>query len=111
MTGAAKPIDTERFAAQLRARAIDLDGGRILISRLAGSEQEVDLTLPANCNGYGRVRHFRRRRPRAGRPARCRSPRPARRSPSPDAGDDDRAGVPERGLRVALLVLSCRKIC
>lgn len=59
MTGAAKPIDTERFAAQLRARAIDLDGGRILISRLAGSEQEVDLTMPANCNGYGRVRHFR----------------------------------------------------
>lgn len=59
MTHAAKPIDTERFAAQLRARAIDLDGGRILISRLAGSGQEVDLTVPANCNGYGRVRHFR----------------------------------------------------
>ena len=30
-----------------------------LISRLAGSGQEVDLTLPANCNGYGRVHHFR----------------------------------------------------
>lgn len=59
MTTAAKPIDTERFAAHLRARAIDVDGGRILISRLAGSGQEVDLTLPANCNGYGRVRHFR----------------------------------------------------
>ena len=59
MTSAAKPIDTERFAAQLRARAIDIEGGRVLISRLAGSGQEVDLTLPANCNGYGRVRHFR----------------------------------------------------
>ncbi len=59
MTSAAKLIDTERFAAQLRARAIDVDGGRVLISRLAGSGQEVDLTLPANCNGYGRVRHFR----------------------------------------------------
>jgi uncharacterized Fe-S cluster-containing radical SAM superfamily protein len=59
VTGAAKPIDTERFAAQLRARAIDVDGGHILISRLAGSGQEVDLTLPANCNGYGRIRHFR----------------------------------------------------
>ncbi len=56
---AAKPIDTERFAARLRARAIDVEGGRVLISRLAGSGQEVDLTLPANCNGYGRVRHFR----------------------------------------------------
>jgi uncharacterized Fe-S cluster-containing radical SAM superfamily protein len=60
VTIAAKPIDTERFAAHLRARAIDVDGGRVLISRLAGSGQEVDLTLPTSCNGYGRVRHFRR---------------------------------------------------
>lgn len=59
MTGAPKPIDTINFAAQLRARAIDVNGGRVLISRLSGSGQEVDLTLPANCNGYGRVRHFR----------------------------------------------------
>src|SRR6266851_7702711 len=59
MTAAAKPIDTEKFAALLRARAIDIEGGRVLISRLVGSGQEVDLTLPANCNGYGRVRHFR----------------------------------------------------
>jgi uncharacterized Fe-S cluster-containing radical SAM superfamily protein len=59
MTSAAKPIDTEGFAEQLRAQAIDVEGARILISRLAGSGQEVDLTLPANCNGYGRVRHFR----------------------------------------------------
>jgi uncharacterized Fe-S cluster-containing radical SAM superfamily protein len=56
---ATKAIDTPRFAAHLRARAIDVDGGRVLISRLAGSGQEIDLTLPANCNGYGRVRHFR----------------------------------------------------
>jgi uncharacterized Fe-S cluster-containing radical SAM superfamily protein len=59
MTSGAKVIDTERFAAQLRARAIDLDGGRVLVSRLVGSDQERDLTEPANCNGYGRVRHFR----------------------------------------------------
>jgi uncharacterized Fe-S cluster-containing radical SAM superfamily protein len=59
VTAAAKPIDTARFAARLRARAIDVEVGRVLISRLAGSEQEIDLTLPANCNGYGRVRHFR----------------------------------------------------
>jgi uncharacterized Fe-S cluster-containing radical SAM superfamily protein len=59
MTVAAKPIDTVRFAKRLRARAIDLEGRRVLISRLAGSGQEVDLTRPANCNGYGRVRHFR----------------------------------------------------
>ncbi|MET3523890.1 radical SAM protein [Mesorhizobium abyssinicae] len=59
MTSVAKPIDTRRFAEQLRARAIDVAHGRVLISRLAGSGQEIDLTLPANCNGYGRVRHFR----------------------------------------------------
>jgi uncharacterized Fe-S cluster-containing radical SAM superfamily protein len=59
VTGAAKPIDTEHLAARLRARTIDLEGGRVLISRLAGSGQEVDLTLPVNCNGYGRVHHFR----------------------------------------------------
>lgn len=46
MTSATKSIDTPRFAARLRARAIDVDGGRVLISRLAGSGQEVDLTLP-----------------------------------------------------------------
>lgn len=59
MTAAAKPIDTVRFAQHLRERAIDVPGRRVLISRLAGSGQEVDLTLPANCNGYGRMRHFR----------------------------------------------------
>ena len=59
MTIGSKPIDTDRFAAHLRARAIDVEGGRVLISRLAGSGQEADITLPTNCNGYGRVRHFR----------------------------------------------------
>jgi organic radical activating enzyme len=31
-----------------------------LISKIEGSEQEMDLTLPPNCNGYGRIRHFKR---------------------------------------------------
>ena len=30
------------------------------LAKIEGSEQEFDLTLPANCNGFGRVRHFRR---------------------------------------------------
>src|SRR4051812_27444967 len=59
MMVAAKPIDTLRFAERLRARAIDVANRRVLISRLAGSGQEVDFTVPVNCNGYGRVRHFR----------------------------------------------------
>ncbi|MDR1737163.1 MAG: hypothetical protein LBR85_09910, partial [Oscillospiraceae bacterium] len=36
------------------------DNNRFLLSSIGGSEQEKDLTLPANCNGYGRIRHFRR---------------------------------------------------
>ena len=60
MTIGAKSNGTDRFAARLRERAIDVDGRRILISRLTGSRQEVDFTLPANCTGYGRVHHFRR---------------------------------------------------
>jgi len=34
---------------------------RILIAKITGSKQEEDLTLPVNCNGYGRIRHFRYR--------------------------------------------------
>ena len=54
-----KLIDTAKFAAHLRAQAIDLSEERVLISRLVGSDQEVDLTVPTNCGGFGRVRHFR----------------------------------------------------
>lgn len=47
------------MSEHLRARAIDVDGRKILISRLAGSDQEGDLQISANCGGYGRVRHFK----------------------------------------------------
>lgn len=59
MTASVKPIDTERFAKHLRARSLDLDARRILISQLSGSGQEVDISDPTNCDGFGRVRHFR----------------------------------------------------
>jgi len=52
------PIDTKQFAEHLRSRAIDVSQRKLLISRLSGSAQEVDLTAPTNCDGYGRVRHF-----------------------------------------------------
>lgn len=55
----AKPIDTVKFADRLRDRSIDVPNQRLLISRLAGSEQEADLSAPTNCEGYGRVRHFK----------------------------------------------------
>lgn len=31
-----------------------------LLSYIKGSEQEKDLTLPTNCGGFGRIRHFKR---------------------------------------------------
>jgi uncharacterized Fe-S cluster-containing radical SAM superfamily protein len=61
MTAAAKPINTIRFAERLRTRAIDVPNRRLLISRIVGSEQESDLTVAANCNGFGRIRHFKER--------------------------------------------------
>jgi uncharacterized Fe-S cluster-containing radical SAM superfamily protein len=59
-TTSLKVINTDRFSARLRARGIDLSGRRLLMTRLTGSDQEKDLTCPANCRGLGRVRHFRR---------------------------------------------------
>lgn len=56
---AVKRIDTARSSERLRARAIDVPGRRLLVARLAGSGQARDLTAPANCDGFGRVRHFR----------------------------------------------------
>lgn len=59
MTAPVKPIDTAKMSEHLRGRAIDISARKLLISRLAGSDQESDLTIPSNCNGYGRIRHFR----------------------------------------------------
>jgi uncharacterized Fe-S cluster-containing radical SAM superfamily protein len=54
-------IDTAKLSDEYRAAALDLDGRRLLITNFHGSEQEQDLTEPANCRGFGRVRHFQRR--------------------------------------------------
>lgn len=53
-------IDSEHFSATLRNKAIDLSNRRLLVTNFHGSQQEADLTEPANCSGYGRIRHFRR---------------------------------------------------
>ncbi len=53
-------IDTDAYSAQLRDASINLEAKRLLIARIAGSEQEKDLTVPPNCRGFGRIRHFRR---------------------------------------------------
>ncbi len=51
-------IDTDHFSTVLRRRGIDRETHQVLISNLHGSEQEQDLSEPANCRGFGRVRHF-----------------------------------------------------
>jgi len=51
-------IDTDSLSKQLRQRSIDVSNRRLLVSRLADSEQEPDLTEPVNCDGLGRIRHF-----------------------------------------------------
>lgn len=51
----------DEFAAQLRHRIIDVSGQRILLSLLAGSQQEPDLSEPVVCDGLGRIRHFRQK--------------------------------------------------
>lgn len=52
-------IDTDKVSSHLRAKAIDVSRQAILITNFSGSDQEKDLTEPANCNGFGRIRHFK----------------------------------------------------
>ncbi|HTH55704.1 MAG TPA: hypothetical protein VL728_06630 [Cyclobacteriaceae bacterium] len=53
-------IDTEKFSSVLRNKGIDLLSKRILMTKFSDSEQAKDLTLPPNCNGFGRIHHFKR---------------------------------------------------
>lgn len=55
-----RTIDTDAFSHSMRDRIIDVAARRILITDFRGSAQERDLTVPANCGGVGRIRHFRR---------------------------------------------------
>ncbi|MGG7552427.1 hypothetical protein ACQ7CX_17600 [Chryseobacterium arthrosphaerae] len=52
-------INTEKYSETLRKKAIDIENKKILITNYSGSLQEKDLTDPANCNGFGRIRHFK----------------------------------------------------
>jgi uncharacterized Fe-S cluster-containing radical SAM superfamily protein len=56
----AKYLDTEAMSVRLRRKALDVHGKRLLITNFYGTEQEEDLTELPNCNGFGRIRHFRR---------------------------------------------------
>ena len=52
-------INTEQQAEHLRNKSVSASERRVLLSKLSGSDQEADLSVPTNCEGYGRVRHFK----------------------------------------------------
>jgi len=52
-------IDTEVWSNRYRRAAIDVVGRRLLVTNFRGTAQEADLSEPPNCNGFGRVHHFR----------------------------------------------------
>lgn len=52
-------IDTDAYSKRLRSIGLDREQRAVRLAKLAGSEQEHDLTLPPNADGYGRIRHFK----------------------------------------------------
>jgi uncharacterized Fe-S cluster-containing radical SAM superfamily protein len=54
-----KLINTGKFSNHLRNKGIIVSEKKILITKYEGSLQYEDITDPVNCNGYGRIRHFR----------------------------------------------------
>lgn len=56
-------IDTEAVSLRYRNMAVDPAQKRLLLTNFHNTEQEPDLTEPPNCNGFGRIRHFRRETP------------------------------------------------
>jgi len=52
-------IQTDAFSSKLRKRLILPAEQKVLIAELSKSVQSQDLSTPVNCNGYGRIRHFR----------------------------------------------------
>jgi len=43
----------------IRSKVVKVPEKKILISKLKNSLQEKDINLPVNCDGYGRIRHFK----------------------------------------------------
>ncbi len=53
-----RTIDTRAWSDRYRKAALDVAQRRLLITNFHGTEQEPDLSEPANCSGFGRIRHF-----------------------------------------------------
>lgn len=52
-------IPTEELSLHLRSKAINIKKKEILLTKFTGTVQEEDLREPPNCNGFGRIRHFK----------------------------------------------------
>lgn len=52
-------INTDQQAEHLRQKSVSVSERSVLLSKLSGSDQEPDLTVPTNCEGFGRIRHFK----------------------------------------------------
>ena len=56
-----KLINTTKLSGDLRKRAINVPAKQVLISKISDSIQELDITSPLECEGYGRIKIFRQR--------------------------------------------------
>ena len=64
-------LNADELGTRYRAQALDAQERRILVTNFRGSAQEPDLTEPANCDGFGRIRHFVRKKGTTGLITRC----------------------------------------
>jgi uncharacterized Fe-S cluster-containing radical SAM superfamily protein len=55
-------LQSDEMAQRYRAMAIDVPNSRILVTNFRNTAQEEDLSVPPNCGGFGRIRHFVRSR-------------------------------------------------
>ena len=55
-----KPLDGDKLAQNFREKALRIAQRQLLMTKFTGSLQEKDLSLGANCRGFGRIHHFRR---------------------------------------------------
>lgn len=53
-------LDADKLSIRYRKIAIDTQNQKLLMTNFHKTEQEKDFTSPTNCNGFGRIRHFRK---------------------------------------------------
>lgn len=55
-------LNTAELASRYREQGIDHEERRVLVTNFRGTDQERDLSEAPNCEGFGRLRHFVRKR-------------------------------------------------